>query len=61
MSKTSKLCNDIKSKIDSISGLDDDVIYNQLLSFNNFIDSRIEFINSYILENELFGTIFKDM
>lgn len=61
MSRTSKLCNDIKSKIDSISGLDDYFIYNQLLDFNTCIDLRLQLIDTYLSENKLNGSIFKDL
>lgn len=60
MSKCSKKCNEIKQKIDSISGLDDDFIYNQLIQIETFADSKIKYINEYADEDKLNGTCFKE-
>ena len=59
MSKCSKKCNEIKEKIDSISGLDDDVIYKWLLAFENITDAMVITIKDYADLDEFNGTYFK--
>lgn len=59
MSKCSKKCNEIKEKIDSISGLDDDVIYKWLLAFENITDAMVNTIKDYTNLDEFNGTCFK--
>lgn len=59
MSKCSKKCNEIKQKIDSISGLDDDIVYSWLKTLENMTDAIVEIIDSYAERNELNGTCFK--
>lgn len=59
MSKCSKKCNEIKQKIDNISGLDDDIVYNWLKRLENVTDAIIEIIDNYAERNELNGTCFK--
>ena len=59
MSKCSKKCNEIKEKIDSISGLDDDVIYKWLLAFENITDAMVNTIKDYADLDEFNGTCFK--
>ena len=59
MSKCSKKCNEIKAKIDSISGLDDDYIYDWLKRLDNVTDAIVSFINDYADRDELNGTCFK--
>lgn len=56
MSKCSKKCNEIKQKVDSISGLDDNFVYECLTT----IESIIKIINNYADENKLNGTCFKE-
>ena len=60
MSRCSKKCNEIKEKIDSISGLDDDYVYSWLKSLESVTSSIVGFINTYADRNELNGTFFKD-
>lgn len=59
MSKCSKTCNEIKRLIDSVSGLDDDYIYNKLLKLKSITKETVNDINKYVAEDELNGTIFK--
>ena len=56
MSKCSKKCNEIKVKIDSISGLDDDFVFQILCK----IENQIDLLNQYADEDEINGTIFKN-
>ncbi len=55
MSRCSKKCNKIKAKIDSISGLDDDFVFEELCKIENIID----LLDKYADEDELNGTCFK--
>lgn len=55
MSKCSKKCNEIKQKIDSISGLDDDFVFEMLCK----IENQIDLIDKYADEDILNGTCFK--
>lgn len=55
MSKCSKKCNEIKQKIDKISGLDDVFIFEILCK----IENQLDLINKYADEDELNGTCFK--
>ena len=55
MSRCSKKCNEIKQKIDSISGLDDDFIFEILCK----IENQIDLINKYADLDELNGTCFR--
>lgn len=55
MSRCSKKCNEIKQKIDSISGLDDDFIFEILCK----IENQIDLINKHADLNELNGTCFR--
>lgn len=59
MSKCSKKCNEIKTKIDSISGLDDDWVYGNLLELEKYVTKVVDSINKYADEDELNGTCFK--
>ena len=59
MSKCSKKCNEIKRLIDSVSGLDDDYIYNKLLKLETITKDIVDDINKYESEDEPNGTIFK--
>lgn len=58
MSKCSKKCNEIKAKIDSISGLDDYYVYCKISQLETIVDEIITDINNYADRNELNGTIF---
>lgn len=60
MSKCSKKCNEIKKKIDSISGLDDNKIYSWLENLEAVVDVFVEQINNYADEENKNGTCFKD-
>lgn len=55
MSKCSKKCNELKSKLDSISGLDDDFIFEILCK----IENQLDLINKYADEYKLNGTCFR--
>lgn len=59
MSKCSKKCNEIKARIDSISGLDDEVVYGYLLALESQVDVIVSSISKYADEDELNGTCFK--
>ena len=59
MSKCSKKCNEIKEKIDSISGLNDEVIYKWLLAFENITDAMVNTVKDYADLDEFNGTCFK--
>lgn len=61
MSICSKKCNEIKEKIDSISGLSDKVIYEYLILLEDITNEIIIRINNYADENELNGTCFKKL
>lgn len=56
MSRCSKKCNELKEKINNISGLDDDYIF-EILSK---IENQIDLINKYADEDDLNGTCFKN-
>lgn len=60
MSKCSKKCNEIKEKIDSISGLDDDYVYDWLNSLESVTNAIVDIIDNYADRNELNGTIFNE-
>lgn len=55
MSRCSKKCNEIKQKINSISGLDDDFIFEMLCK----IENQIDLIDKYADKDILNGTCFK--
>lgn len=55
MSRCSKKCNELKEKINSISGLNDNFIYVTLCK----IEQLIDLIEKYADEDELNGTCFK--
>lgn len=59
MSKCSKKCNEIKEKIHSISGLDDDIVYKWLLALEKIVDATVTMIEDYADLDELNGTCFK--
>ena len=60
MSRCSKKCNEIKEKIDSISGLDDDYIYKLLERLEEVTEEITGVIENYADSNELNGTCFKN-
>lgn len=55
MSRCSKKCNELKEKIDSISGLDDETVYDYLCE----IDRIIDLVELYADEDYWNGTCFK--
>lgn len=59
MSRCSKKCNEIKKKIDSVSGLNDDVVYDWLRRLDNVTDAIVSIIKDYSDRAELNGTCFK--
>lgn len=59
MSKCSKKCNEIKARIDSISGLDDDWVYDSLLVLESQVNEIVNAIEKYADEAPLNGTCFK--
>ncbi len=59
MSRCSKKCNEIKAKIDSISGLDDNFIYYWLEHLDEYVYLVTLMIKDYADQNKLNGTIFK--
>ena len=58
MSKCSKKCNEIKQKIDNISGLDDEYVYNWLITLDSITKSITSIIEAYANSDELNGTCF---
>lgn len=59
MSKCSKKCNEIKEKIDSISGLDGDYIQERLEIIEDLVNKTVKEIDKHCDENETNGTIFE--
>jgi len=59
MSRCSKKCNEIKAKIDSISGLDDGIVYDWLQRLDTVTDAIVGFIEDYADRQKLNGTCFK--
>lgn len=58
MSKCSKICNEIKQRIDTISGLDDENVYDWLKRLENVTEAITSIIEDYADRNELNGTCF---
>lgn len=58
MSRCSKLCNEIKQRIDSISGLDDDFVYDWLKRLEIITEEITSLIKDYSDKSELNGTCF---
>lgn len=54
MSKCSVKCNELQKKIQNISGLNDQYVYDKLCEIDNIIKD----INKYADEDELNGTCF---
>lgn len=59
MSKVSSKINKIKKKLDSISGLDDDVIFSYINKIDFLVDIILTDIDIYLKQNPLNGTIYK--
>lgn len=55
MSRTSKKCNELCNKIQSISGLDDNYIYGKLLQLEYTVNNIIDDIEKYAEEAPLNG------
>lgn len=60
MSRVSKRINIIKNKLNSISGLEGDFVFDKLDILDKYIDIMLVIINDYLIDNELNGTIFED-
>lgn len=60
MSRVSKRINNIKNKLDSISGLDGDFVFDRLDILDKYIDIMLVVINDYLTYNKFNGTIFED-
>lgn len=60
MSRCSKKCNEIKQKIDSISGLDDDIVLFWLNSLYDMTTDIVCKIEEYEKQKKLNGTCFKE-
>ena len=58
MSKVSSKINQIKRKLDLISGLDDDVILNYVNKIYLMVDMTVKEIDLYLKEDGLNGTVF---
>lgn len=55
MSRTSKKCNELCNRIQSISGLDDNYVYGKLLQLEYAVNNIIDDIDKYAEENPLNG------
>lgn len=60
MSRVSKRINIIKNKLDSISGLEGDFVFDKLDILDKYIDIMLVIISDYLIDNELNGTIFEN-
>lgn len=58
MSKVSKKINKIKDKLDSISGLDDDYVYNWIESIDKIVTPIVDICSTWSEEEDEKGTIF---
>lgn len=61
MSKVSVKINNIKNKLDSISGLDDNFVMDRLNILDKYIDILLLIIDDYLLEDDLNGTILRNI
>lgn len=59
MSRTTKSINNIKIKLDSISGLDGDYIQERLEIIEDLVNKTVKEIDKHCDENETNGTIFE--
>lgn len=59
MSKVSAKINKIKNKLDSISGLDGDFVFEHISEIEKVVNKNVEEINQHCTEDELNGTIFE--
>lgn len=58
MSKVSKKINEIKDKLDSISGLDDDYVYSWIESIDKIVTPIVDICSTWSEEEDEKGTIF---
>lgn len=58
MSRCSKMCNEIKQRIDNISGLDDDFVYDCLKRLEIITKEITTIIEDYADRSVLNGTCF---
>lgn len=61
MSKVSVKINNIKNKLDSISGLDDNFVMDRLNILDKYIDILLLIIDDYLLEDDLNDTILRNI
>ncbi len=61
MSKVSVKINNIKNKLDSISGLDDNFVMDRLNILDKYIDILLLVIDDYLLEDDLNDTILNNI
>lgn len=61
MSKVSVKINNIKNKLDRISGLDDNFVMDRLNILDKYIDILLLIIDDYLLEDDLNGTILRNI
>lgn len=55
MSRTSKKCNELCKRIQSISGLDDNYVYGKILQLEYAVNNIIDDIEKYADEDSLNG------
>lgn len=60
MSRVSKRINNIKNKLDSISGLDGDFVFDKLDILDKYIDILIINLMLVVINDYFKGTIFED-
>lgn len=59
MSKVSAKINNIKGKLDSISGLDGDFTFERILEIEKVVNEKVNEIDKHCHEDETNGTIFE--
>ena len=59
MSKVSAKINNIKGKLDSISGLDGDFTFERILEIEKVVNEKVDEIDKHCNEDETNGTIFE--
>jgi hypothetical protein len=59
MSKVSAKINNIKDKLDSISGLDGDFTFERILEIEKVVNEKVNEIDKHCNEDETNGTIFE--
>lgn len=58
MSKVSKKVNEIKEKLDSISGLEDDYVYTWLESIERIVNPIVDICSTWSEQTDEAGTVF---